>query len=69
MYGRQGAREAQQRDLVDLERVVEILDELEKRMTFLYRENGSAVSWAYPMTSEVTPHLIIFEGGGQVHAA
>ena len=52
-----------------LERVVEILDELEKRMTFLYRGSGSAVTWAYPMTSDVTPHLINFEGGEQVHAA
>ena len=52
-----------------LERVIEILDELEKRMTFLYRENGSAVNWAYPMTSDVTPHLVSFDEGEQVYAA
>jgi hypothetical protein len=52
-----------------LERVTDILDELEKRLTFLYRGCGTAVTWAYPMTSDSTPHVIDLKGGGQVHAA
>ena len=51
------------------ERAIKILDELEKRMTFLYRGAGAGVTWAYPMTADETPHLIDFDTGEQVHAA
>ncbi len=33
-----------------VDRVVVILDELEKHMTFLYRNSEGAVVWAYPVT-------------------
>ena len=42
------------------ERVQVILDELEKNMTFLYRGDGEAVTWAYPVTVDETPHHVIF---------
>jgi len=38
------------------ERVNEILDELERHLTFLFRRSGPEVTWAYPVTVEPTPH-------------
>jgi hypothetical protein len=52
-----------------LDRVVPLLDKLEKEMTFLYRGDGNAVSWAYPVTADRTPHLVTFSTGEQIHAA
>ena len=37
-------------------RVGEILDDLERHLTFLFRRSGPAVNWAYPITVEQTPH-------------
>ena len=56
---------------VDLptDRVVELLDELEKEMTFLYRGDGENVTWAYPVTADRTPHHVTFSTGEEVHAA
>lgn len=51
------------------ERVVSILDELERNMTFLYRNEQGAVSWAYPVTVDPTPHRITFSTGEQIYAA
>jgi hypothetical protein len=50
-------------------RVAEILDDLEKNMTFLYRGDGVNVSWAYPVTADRTPHHLTFSTGETVHAA
>lgn len=52
-----------------IERVLTILDELEKGMTFLFRDEKSAVAWAYPVTVEPTPHRITFSSGEQIYAA
>jgi hypothetical protein len=52
-----------------IERVVVLLDQMEKRLTFLYRGCGTAVSWAYPMTADKTPHRVQFDSGKQVNAA
>ena len=52
-----------------LDRVVTILDELEKNMTFLYRGDGENVTWAYPVTVDQTPHQVTFGSGEQIHAA
>jgi hypothetical protein len=54
---------------MELEQVVSILDELEKNMTFLYRNEKGAVTWAYPVTVEKTPHRITFSTGEQIYAA
>ena len=51
------------------EQVVAILDELEKNMTFLYRNPQGAVVWAYPVTVEPTPHRITFSTGEQIYGA
>jgi hypothetical protein len=52
-----------------LARVIAVLDELEKNMTFLYRGDGEAVTWAYPVTVDQTPHQVTFSTGEQIHAA
>jgi hypothetical protein len=50
-------------------RVVEILDELERRLIFLYRPEGRDVVWAYPVTAEPTPHHLAFSSGERFWAA
>jgi hypothetical protein len=52
-----------------LPQIVEILDELERNMTFLFRNPEGAVTWAYPVTVDKTPHHISFSSGEQVYAA
>ena len=52
-----------------VERVSVILGELEAAMTFLFRNDQGAVSWAYPVTADETPHRVTFGTGVQVHAA
>ena len=52
-----------------LEEVLQILDELERRMTFLYRRDGEKVNWAYPVTSDETPHQVRIDGGAAFSAA
>jgi hypothetical protein len=46
-----------------------ILDELEKHMTFLFRNASGAVVWAYPVTVDPTPHRICFSTGEKLYAA
>ena len=50
-------------------RVNTILDELEKHLTFLFRNGQGAVAWAYPVTVDSTPHHVTFGTGEQVYAA
>jgi hypothetical protein len=38
--------------------VVLILEELERHMTFLFRNAQGEVTWAYPVTVEPTPHRV-----------
>ena len=52
-----------------LARVQAILDDLEKHMTFLFRNAQGAVEWAYPVTVAPTPHRVTFSTGEQIHAA
>ena len=54
---------------LSLEQVSQILDELERRMTFLCRRGGENVVWAYPVTAEETPHQIRMDGGEAFSAA
>ena len=41
---------------LSLPRVGEIVDDLERHLTFLYRSAGPDVTWAYPVTVDRTPH-------------
>ena len=52
-----------------LEEVLQILDELERRMTFLCRRDSDEVNWAYPVTSDETPHQVRIDGGAAFSAA
>jgi hypothetical protein len=51
------------------EHAVDILNDLEKHMTFLCRNEQGQVVWAYPVTIEKTPHRISFNSGEQLYAA
>ena len=46
-----------------------ILEELEKHLTFLFRNEQGAVVWAYPVTVDITPHRAIFSTGEKINAA
>jgi len=46
-----------------------ILDELEKHMTFLFRNEQGDVAWAYPVTVDPTPHRVHFSTGESLYAA
>ena len=52
-----------------LEQIVAILDDLEKHMTFLFRDGQGAVEWAYPVTAVKTLHRLICQDGNQINAA
>ncbi|MGB8213955.1 MAG: hypothetical protein WCE68_10395 [Anaerolineales bacterium] len=52
-----------------LEWVVSLLDDLEREMTFLFRNPAGAVTWAYPVTVDQTPHQITFSSGEKLYAA
>jgi hypothetical protein len=52
-----------------VDRVNIILNDLEKHLTFLYRNEQGAVAWAYPVTTDITPHHVSFSTGEQLHSA
>lgn len=52
-----------------VDHVINALDYLEKRMTFLYRNRDGEVVWAYPVTVDKTPHRITFDTGEKLYAA
>jgi hypothetical protein len=51
------------------ERVAEIINDLEKHLTFLCTNSDGEVIWAYPVTVEKTPHAITFHTGERLYAA
>lgn len=52
-----------------LERIRELLQELEEHLTFLVKNSQGDVVWAYPVTVEKTPHALTFGSGEQLYAA
>ena len=48
-------------------RVNVILDDLEKHMTFLFRDKRGRVVWAYPVTVDKTPHHVTFNTGEELY--
>jgi hypothetical protein len=52
-----------------LDRVRSLLNDLEHAMTFLFRNADGAVTWAYPVTVEQTPHQVTFSSGEKLYAA
>lgn len=54
---------------IGIARVNEILAELERHMTFLFRNSDGNVAWAYPVTADKTPHRLTFSTGERIYAA
>jgi hypothetical protein len=52
-----------------IERVKLILEELERKLFFLVRNEQGAVAWAYPVTIEITPHKLSFSSGEHLYGA
>ena len=52
-----------------LELVKTTLEELERKLFFLVRNEQGAVAWAYPVTVEITPHKINFSSGERLYGA
>ena len=50
-------------------RVVTILEELERNLFFLLRNQEGAVTWAFPVTATATPHHLHFSTGERLDAA
>ena len=49
-------------------RVTELLDQMERRMMFLVRNDRGGITWAYPVTVEETPHHASFRTGEEAYA-
>ena len=52
-----------------LERIPDILAELEQRLFFLIRNGDGDVAWAFPFTADRTPHRLTFATGERLYAA
>jgi hypothetical protein len=52
-----------------VERVNAVLDDLERNLFFLVRNSQGAVTWAYPVTVEQTPHELTFSTGERLYGA
>ena len=52
-----------------LSRVTTVLEDLEKNLFFMVRNDAGEVSWAFPVTTEKTPHRLNFSTGEHVFAA
>lgn len=46
-----------------------LLEELERKLFFLVRNEQGAVAWAYPITVETTPHKLSFASGERLYGA
>lgn len=51
------------------DRVAEILDELERNLFFVVRNDRGAVVWAFPVTAEPTRHRLKLDSGERLWAA
>jgi len=54
---------------ISLELVKSILEELERKLFFLVKNELGAVTWAYPVTVETTPHKMDFSSGERLYGA
>lgn len=50
-------------------KVSEVLEDLERNLFFLVRNDAGEVTWAYPVSVEQTPNRVRFSTGEQVYAA
>lgn len=49
--------------------VTRLLEDLEKHLFFLVRNARGSVSWAFPVTSDQTPHRLRFSTGERIYGA
>ena len=49
--------------------VAKVLDDLETHLFYLVRDRRGDVSWAFPVTSERTPHRLHFSTGERIFGA
>ncbi len=54
---------------IPLELVRTALEELERKLFFLVRNDQGAVAWAYPVTVQTTPHKIQLNSGERLYGA
>lgn len=54
---------------IPLGRVHAIVEDLERHLFFLARNEAGEISWAFPVTSEPTPHRLKFSTGERSHGA
>ena len=54
---------------IPLSRTTEILDDLEKNLFFLVRNEQGEIAWAFPVTADKTPHQLTFSTGESLNAA
>ncbi len=52
-----------------LDRVTDVLAELEERLFFLVRNDDGDVTWAFPVTVDRTPHRLTFSTGERLYGA
>jgi hypothetical protein len=50
-------------------RVHAIVEDLERHLFFLVRNEAGEISWAFPVTTEPTPHRLQFSTGERAHGA
>lgn len=50
-------------------RVHAIVEDLERHLFFLVRNEAGEISWAFPVTTEPTPHRLKFSTGERAHGA
>jgi hypothetical protein len=55
--------------VLPVEKVAQLVDELEADKTFLFRQNSDRIDWAYPVTVDETPHKVSFSTGERINAA
>ena len=54
---------------MSLSKTTKILDDLEKNLFFLVRNEKGEISWAFPVTVDKTPHQMTFSTGERLNAA
>jgi len=54
---------------LDLQKVSLILSDLERNLFFLVRNPDGNVSWAFPVTTLITPHKLMFSTGENTFGA
>ena len=54
---------------LSLPRIIRLLEDLEQHLFFLVRNERGEISWAFPVTSDRTPHGLNFSSGEHGFAA